>query len=213
MTGLENILENVEKERNYRERALSEHQVRESSRAIRMVAQLGEFGRTKKEDFLAEAGKSMNSSHRSLREKCTIANPEIDDLLGRIQTAGRAARHVEGSVIMYADVVTDSMRRALDEMNRRRTLQREFNLKNKITPESIVKEIDDVLSSVYERDYVTVPAVPEAAEEFSSATELEAHVRSLEADMRGAAANLEFERAALLRDKIRTLRSPGQAFF
>ncbi|MAW64511.1 MAG: hypothetical protein CL473_11090 [Acidobacteria bacterium] len=130
-----------------------------------------------------------------------------------IQTSGRAARHVEGSVIMYADVVTDSMRRALDEMNRRRTLQREFNLKNKITPESIVKEIDDVLSSVYERDYVTVPAVPEAAEEFSSATELEAHVRSLEADMRGAAANLEFERAALLRDKIRTLRSPGQAFF
>lgn len=130
-----------------------------------------------------------------------------------IQTSGRAARHVEGSVIMYADVVTDSMRRALDEMNRRRTLQREFNLKNKITPESIVKEIDDVLSSVYERDYVTVPAVPEAAEEFSSATELEAHVRSLEVDMRGAAANLEFERAALLRDKIRTLRSPGQTFF
>ena len=85
------ILENVDKERNYRERALSEHQVRESSRAIRMVAQLGEFGRTKKEDFLAEAGKSMNSSHRSLREKCTIVNPEIDELLGRIQAAGRAA--------------------------------------------------------------------------------------------------------------------------
>jgi len=130
-----------------------------------------------------------------------------------IQTSGRAARHVEGSVIMYADVVTDSMRRALDEMNRRRILQRKFNLENEITPESIVKEIDDVLSSVYERDYVTVPAVPEAAEEFSSGAELEAHVRSLEADMRGAAANLEFERAALLRDKIRTLRSPGQAFF
>ena len=130
-----------------------------------------------------------------------------------IQTAGRAARHVKGSVIMYADVVTASMRRALDEMNRRRILQREFNLKNGITPESIVKEIDDVLSSVYERDYVTVPVVREATEEFSSAAELEAHVRSLEADMRGAAANLEFERAALLRDKIRTLRSPGQAFF
>ena len=130
-----------------------------------------------------------------------------------IQTAGRAARHVKGSVIMYGDVVTASMRRALDEMNRRRILQREFNLKNGITPESIVKEIDDVLSSVYERDYVTVPVVREATEEFSSAAELEAHVRSLEADMRGAAANLEFERAALLRDKIRTLRSPGQAFF
>ena len=130
-----------------------------------------------------------------------------------IQTAGRAARHVKGSVIMYGDVVTASMRRALDEMNRRRILQREFNLKNGITPESIVKEIDDVLSSVYERDYVTVPVVREATEEFSSAAELEAHVRSLEADMRGAAANLEFERAALLRDKIRTLRSPGQVFF
>lgn len=87
----EDVLAHVDPERNYRERALSEHQVRESSRALRMVAQLGEFGRTKKEDFLSEAGKSMNSSHRSLREKCTISHPEVDDLLGRIQEAGRAA--------------------------------------------------------------------------------------------------------------------------
>ena len=129
-----------------------------------------------------------------------------------IQTSGRAARNVNGQVIMYADVETKSMRAALDEMERRRSRQTAFNREHGITPESIIKEIDDVLSSVYERDYVTVPVVREPQEEFATQAELDAHVRSLETDMQAAAANLEFERAAALRDKIRTLRSPGHAF-
>ena len=129
-----------------------------------------------------------------------------------IQTSGRAARNVNGTVIMYADVVTDSMRRALDEMDRRRCLQERYNREHGITPASIVKGIDELLSSVYERDYLTVPVVREAVEEFSTQADLDSHVRSLESDMRAAASNLEFERAAVLRDKIRKLRSPGQAF-
>ena len=129
-----------------------------------------------------------------------------------IQTSGRAARNVNGRVIMYADVETKSMRAALDEMQRRRTRQEAYNREHDITPTSIIKAIDDVLSSVYERDYVTVPVVREAEEEFATQAELDAHLRSLEADMRTAAANLEFERAAALRDKIRALQSPGHVF-
>ncbi len=128
-----------------------------------------------------------------------------------IQTSGRAARNVRGQVIMYADVVTDSMKTALDEMTRRRTLQEAFNTEHGITPSSIVKEIDDVLSSVYEQDYVTVPVVKEPTEEFGSRAELDEHLRQLDTEMREAAANLEFERAAALRDKITALKSPGQA--
>ena len=129
-----------------------------------------------------------------------------------IQTSGRAARNVNGRVIMYADVETKSMRAALDEMQRRRTRQEAYNREHDITPASIIKAIDDVLSSGYERDYVTVPVVREAEEEFATQAELDAHLRSLEADMRTAAANLEFERAAALRDKIRALQSPGHVF-
>jgi excinuclease ABC subunit B len=129
-----------------------------------------------------------------------------------IQTSGRAARNVNGRVFMYADVVTRSMRAALDEMARRRVLQEAYNREHQITPQSIVKEIDDVLSSVYERDCLTVPVVREKAEEFATRADLEAHMAALQAEMRAAAANLEFERAALLRDKINALKSPGQAF-
>ena len=128
-----------------------------------------------------------------------------------IQTSGRAARNINGRVIMYADVETKSMRTALSEMQRRRFLQEKFNREHDITPESIVKEIDDVLSSVYERDYVTVPIVTETEKEFATQEELDAHLHSLEGDMRAAATNLEFERAAALRDKIQSLRSPGHA--
>ena len=122
-----------------------------------------------------------------------------------IQTAGRAARNVNGQVIMYADVETESMRVALGEMARRRAIQDTYNREHGITPASIVKEIDGVLSSVYERDYVTVP-VTEERETFRTKAELDARVAGLAEEMRAAAANLEFERAAALRDHVRDLR-------
>ena len=123
-----------------------------------------------------------------------------------IQTSGRAARNVNGQVVMYADTLTDSMRAALDEMARRRKLQQAYNQKHGITPESIVKAIDDVLSSVYERDYVTVPAVREEERPFRTREELTAYIAKLEHEMRSAASNLEFERAAALRDEVKKLR-------
>jgi excinuclease ABC subunit B len=129
-----------------------------------------------------------------------------------IQTAGRAARNVNGRVFMYADRVTDSMRTALDEMQRRRVLQEAFNREHGLTPESIIKGIDDSFSGVYERDYVTVPVDVEVEETFANQAELDTHLRKLETEMRAAAANFEFERAAVLRDKIRAFRSPGYAF-
>jgi excinuclease ABC subunit B len=122
-----------------------------------------------------------------------------------IQTVGRAARNVNGRSIMYADVVTESMRLAIDETERRRQIQEAYNIEHGITPASIVKSIDEVLTSVYERDYVTVPV--EAHDEFRSYAELEAHVATLQQQMKAAAANLEFEKAASLRDRIKQLRS------
>ena len=107
---------------------------------------------------------------------------------------------------MYADVMTGSMRVALGEMERRRGLQQAYNEEHGITPASIVKGIDDVLSSVYERDYVTVPVVKEEQEEFGSREELSARITGLEEEMRAAAANLEFERAAALRDRAKRIR-------
>ena len=124
-----------------------------------------------------------------------------------IQTSGRAARNVQGCVIMYADTVTQSMRSAIDETDRRRGLQAAYNREHGITPASIVKDIDDVLSSVYERDYVTISAVKDEREVFRTQAELDAHLAALEADMRAAAANLEFEKAAVLRDRVRNLRT------
>ena len=123
-----------------------------------------------------------------------------------IQTSGRAARNVNGQVVMYADRVTDSMRRALGEMSRRREIQEAYNQEHGITPESIVKEIDDVLSSLYERDYVTVPLAKETSPVFRTRQEFRDHIAGLERDMRDAARNLEFEKAAGLRDQVKTLR-------
>jgi excinuclease ABC subunit B len=122
-----------------------------------------------------------------------------------VQTAGRAARNVRGTVIMYADSTTDSMRTALGETDRRRTLQQAYNAAHGITPESIRRSIRDVLRSVEERDYYTVE-VAQPAVAFESAEALEAEIRSLEAEMRQAAKRLDFERAAELRDRIRSLR-------
>jgi excinuclease ABC subunit B len=128
-----------------------------------------------------------------------------------IQTMGRAARHVRGRAILYADTVTASMRTAMDETERRRTVQEAFNREHDITPASIVKNIDDVLSSVYERDYVTIPKQPDERARFHSQAELDAFIAGLEREMREAAANLEFERAAALRDRLRKLRNPDLA--
>ena len=122
-----------------------------------------------------------------------------------IQTSGRAARNVNGLVIMYADVVTASMRIAIGETDRRRRLQEAYNREHGITPASIVKAIDEVLSSVYERDYVPV-AVREEPEPFRTQAELDAHIAGLEQEMRLAAGNLDFERAAALRDRLKGLK-------
>jgi excinuclease ABC subunit B len=124
-----------------------------------------------------------------------------------IQTVGRAARNVNGRAIMYAEVVTDSMRLALSETGRRRHAQEEYNREHGITPASIIKNIDEVMASVYERDYMTVPVVREAQEEFRTRDELDAFIADLQQQMKGAAANLEFEKAAALRDRIKQLRS------
>ena len=124
-----------------------------------------------------------------------------------IQTSGRAARNVEGRVIMYADAVTDSMRTAIAETDRRRHVQEAYNREHDITPASIVKGIGALLSSIYERDYVTVPVVRETRERFRTRAELDAGVAELQAEMRAAATNLEFERAAAIRDRIKKLRS------
>src|SRR5215212_1667795 len=96
-----------------------------------------------------------------------------------IQTSGRAARNVNGRVIMYADNVTDSMRVALGETSRRRTIQAAYNEEHGITPQSIIKQIDEVMSSVYERDYLT-PALPRDSDRFRTPAELAAHVASLQ---------------------------------
>jgi len=125
-----------------------------------------------------------------------------------IQTAGRAARNVRGRVIMYADVMTESMRQAIAETDRRRRAQEAYNAEHGITPASIVKGIDDVLSSVYERDYVGVPSTG-AAVPWRTQAEFDAEVARLERQMREAAANLAFERAATLRDEIKTLKRRG----
>jgi excinuclease ABC subunit B len=124
-----------------------------------------------------------------------------------IQTVGRAARNVNGRAILYADQETASMRHAVAETGRRRQLQAAYNEAHGITPASIVKAIDDVLSSVYERDYVTVPRVREEREVFRTQAELDARLAALEAEMRAAAANLEFEKAASLRDRLKRLRA------
>ncbi len=128
-----------------------------------------------------------------------------------IQTMGRAARNVHGRAILYADRMTDSMRAAIGETERRRRVQEAYNAEHGITPASIIKNIDEVLGSVYEHDYVTVPVAPDERDQFTSEAALEAHVSGLEKEMRAAAANLEFERAAALRDRVKRLRSPARA--
>jgi excinuclease ABC subunit B len=123
-----------------------------------------------------------------------------------IQTIGRCARHVSGRAILYADVMTGSMRQAIDETNRRRAKQLAYNEANNITPQSIVKSVDMRLASIVEADYVTVPTEDVIPEKIHNEDELRQVVAQLEAQMREAAKKFEFERAAGLRDRIRALQ-------
>ena len=122
-----------------------------------------------------------------------------------IQTIGRAARNVDGKVILYADHITGSMERAMAETDRRREKQVEYNTANGITPESIKKRIGDIMASVYERDHVIVPTRARRGGRRSSATISRRRIADLEKRMRDAAADLEFEEAARLRDEIKRL--------
>ena len=125
-----------------------------------------------------------------------------------IQTMGRAARHLEGTAILYADRMTDSMKFAIEETNRRRGIQAAYNQEHGITPETVKKNLGDLLSSVYEADYVGVPEVEETPEErYRSLDEIEKEIKVLEKGMREAAKALEFERAAQMRDRIKSLRA------
>jgi excinuclease ABC subunit B len=123
-----------------------------------------------------------------------------------IQTSGRAARHVNGEVIMYADAVTGSMKAALAETDRRRLVQGEYNRAHGITPESVRRSIRDLLESVPERDYYTVEVERAQPAQWESPAALAAHVAELEASMKDAARRLDFERAAELRDRIKALK-------
>jgi excinuclease ABC subunit B len=120
-----------------------------------------------------------------------------------IQTAGRAARNINGKVILYADVITGSMRKAIDETERRRRIQKGYNRKMNITPETVKSNIKNILGSIYEADYWTVPAAAEEKAEYGYNDDM---LKELEAGMKEAAKNLEFERAAKIRDRIKEIR-------
>ncbi len=123
-----------------------------------------------------------------------------------IQTAGRAARHVSGEVIFYADAVTKSMESAINETNRRRVIQLDYNATHGIIPVSIRKGIPEALYAVSEADYVTVPIAAEETSRYVPREEIPLVVKSLEKEMREAAKALDFERAAALRDRIKELK-------
>ncbi len=123
-----------------------------------------------------------------------------------IQTIGRAARHLEGRAILYADNMTDSMRRALDETDRRREKQQAYNEEHGITPRSVVRAIGEALVGIAEADYADV-TTDDNVPEFTSQQDLDKHIAGMESDMREAAKKFEFERAAKLRDAIKEMRT------
>jgi excinuclease ABC subunit B len=122
-----------------------------------------------------------------------------------IQTFGRTARNIAGRVVLYADQLTESMKRAMDETDRRREIQEAYNRHHGITPETVKKAIPDILASIYEADYVTVPMVAEKPEEYVSIFEIPKRVSRLKKEMREAASKLNFEKAAEIRDRIKSL--------
>jgi excinuclease ABC subunit B len=124
-----------------------------------------------------------------------------------IQTMGRAARNINGRVILYADVMTDSMRRAIDETLRRRTVQRAYNVTHNIVPQSIRKPIDSMLVAVAEGDYVTVPIEEPGPESEVPPEKMEAYLAEIEEKMREAARRFDFKQAASYRDRLREIKS------
>jgi excinuclease ABC subunit B len=126
-----------------------------------------------------------------------------------IQTIGRAARHLEGRAILYADKMTDSMRRAIDETDRRREKQEAYNLAHGITPTTVIRGIDDSLATISKSDYadLTSDDIALDALEFATQQDLDAYITNLESDMREAAKKFEFEKAAKLRDQVKDLRT------
>ena len=124
-----------------------------------------------------------------------------------IQTIGRAARHLEGRAILYADKMTESMQRAIDETDRRRTKQEAYNEENGITPRTVIRSIDDSLAVILKADYADLTEETEGVPEFATQAELDVYISKLESDMREAAKKFEFEKAAKLRDTVRDLRS------
>ena len=124
-----------------------------------------------------------------------------------IQTIGRAARNINGCAILYADKMTDSMRRAIDETERRRVTQEAYNIENGITPESILRPIDMSLAKILKAEYADLTEQDETTPEFSSQQELDAYVANVESDMREAAKKFEFEKAAKLRDRVKELKT------
>ena len=124
-----------------------------------------------------------------------------------IQTVGRCARHVHGRAILYADRMTDSMKRAIDETDRRRAIQRAYNEEHGIVPESIIRPLSMSLAGIAETDYVDLTQEADGIPEFKNQEELDAFIAKLESDMREAAKKFEFEKAAKLRDTVRELRT------
>ncbi|MBW2092448.1 MAG: excinuclease ABC subunit UvrB [Deltaproteobacteria bacterium] len=122
-----------------------------------------------------------------------------------IQTCGRAARNVGGQVILYANAVTDSMVRAKMVTDRRRAVQKAYNKEHGITPETIIKSIDDVLGSIYEADYTPIPAVHEAEPDYIPPEEIPQIIKALKKEMKAAAERLDFEEAAQIRDRIKAI--------
>lgn len=123
-----------------------------------------------------------------------------------IQTCGRAARNLSGEVYFYANQITRSMKEAMEETEKRRAIQLAYNKKHKITPASIKKSIQDILSSVYESDYVTIPIAGEKQKEFAEPVQIPLLIKQLRKKMKDAATRLDFEEAAELRDRIKVLQ-------
>jgi excinuclease ABC subunit B len=141
---------------------------------------------------------------------CAILDADKEGFLrsttSLIQTIGRCARHLQARAILYADTMTDSMRQAIGETDRRRAKQEAYNREHNITPQSIIKSVDMQLARIVEADYITVPLDDVIIGDVSTEAELVNAIAQLETQMREAAKNFEFERAAALRDRIRSLK-------